>query len=133
MVESEENEDNKEENIITIFSGSASSTGWKQAVSVNTDKQNGSAKVSDMNSGDYIYVEYTGNAGELIFQSWAVGEKWIKIDPSETGNAGNGLSYAKYNYSDIVSQYGSDFSTVDMVHIGDCGSEITVKKVQIVK
>ena len=118
-----------------IFSGSSYADNWAQAVSVSTKKNGGAANVTDMNSGSYIWVEYTGAYADfdLVFESFSGGNSWAKISPSESGSTSNGTYYAKFNYNDIVNVYGSNFSTVDKVHVSSHVSGITVKSVDIVK
>ena len=118
-----------------IFYGSSYADNWAQAVSVSTTKNGGSADVQNMGSGDYIWVEYTGAYGDydLVFQSNSGGNTWAKISPSENGGTDNGTYYSKFYYNDIVNVYGSDFSTVDKVHISSHVNGITVKSVDIVK
>ena len=118
-----------------IFYGSASTSNWGQAVSVSTNRSGGSVDITDMNSGDFIWVEYTGSYGELdlIFQSWSGGANWAKISPSQSGNSESGNYYAKFYYDDIVSVYGSNFSTVDRIHVGAHSNSITVISVDVVK
>ena len=88
-----------------------------------------------MQSGDYIWVEYTGAYGDydLVFESFSGGNSWAKISPSENGSTSNGTYYSKFYYNDIVNVYGSDFSTVDRVHISSHVNGITVKSVDIVR
>ena len=117
-----------------IFYGSSYADNWAQAVSVSTTKNGGTANVTDMQSGDYIWVEYTGAYGDydLVFESFCGGNSWAKISPSENGTTSSGTYYSKFAYSDIVNVYGSDFSTVDKVHISSHVNGITVKSVDIV-
>ena len=104
-------------------------------MTVSTSTSGGSATITDMGSGDYVWVEYTGSYGnlELIFQSWSGGTSWAKISPSENGTTSSGTYYAKFYYDDIVSVYGSNFSTVDRIHVGAYSDTITVKSVDLVK
>ena len=117
-----------------LFYGSSYANNWAQAVSLSTTHYGGSVDVTSMTSGDYIWVEYTGSYGDfdLVFESFSGGNSWAKISPSENGTTSSGTYYAKFNYSDIVSVYGSDFSTVDKVHVSSHVSGITVISVDVV-
>ncbi len=118
-----------------IFYGKATASNWSQAVSVSTNKSGGWVDITDMNTGDYVWVEYSGSYGELelVFQSWSGGENWAKISPSELGSTNNGTYYAKFYYDDIVSVYGNNFSTVNVIHVGAYSGSITVLSVDLVK
>ena len=118
-----------------IFYGSSYADNWAQAVSVSTTHYGGSVDVTKMISGDYFWVEYTGSYGDfdLVFESFSGGNSWAKVSPSENGSTGNGTYYAKFYYNDIVNVYGSDFSTVDKVHVSSHVSGITVISVDLVK
>lgn len=119
---------------INLFYGSASASNWNQAVSVLTTKNGGPLDLSKMGAGDYFWVEYTGTYGglELILQSWSSGNTWVKTGPSESGYSRNGNYYAKFYYNDIVNAYGSNFTTVDKVHVGAQANHITVISVDYV-
>ena len=113
----------------SLFYGSASASGWNQAVSVNTTRAGGSFNPSSVTSGGCFYVEYKGTKDkvELILQSWSGAESWAKVKASETGTA-NGNYYAKYSYNNCVSALGtSNFSSyLDAVHVGAAGAELEV-------
>ena len=115
------------------FYGSSYAGTWGQAISESTKKNGGSIDVSDLTSNGYFYVEYTGSkdAIELIFESWSGGNSWCRMSPSETGSTSDGY-YAKWSYDTIVSNYGSDFSTIDKVHVGVAEGSITAKKLMYI-
>lgn len=121
-----------ESSYISLFYGGNSASNWNQAVSVTTTKNGGSFDASSITSGGHFYVEYSGtkNALELILQSWSGGSSWGKVTMSESGTA-NGHYYAKYNYSNCASAFGSNnFSgMLDKVHVGATGSNLTVYSV----
>ena len=120
-----------EDRKVNLFYGNSYSDNWGQAVSLDAAKNGGQYDLSSMKSGGYIYVEYTGayNGVELILQSRSGGSDWCRISPSEDGNTNNGTYFTKYYYQDIVNAYGSDFGTVDVIHIGAMSDRITVKSV----
>lgn len=65
--------------------------------------------------------EWTGSGSpvELIFQNYSTADPaiWAKIPPYDYDE-----TFAYFNYDSMVAAYGSDdFSTVDAVHLGDCG------------
>ncbi|MDE5577012.1 MAG: hypothetical protein K2J11_06465 [Oscillospiraceae bacterium] len=65
--------------------------------------------------------EWNGNGApvELVFQNYSTADPaiWAKIPPYDYDE-----TYAYFNYDSMVAAYGSDdFSTVDAVHLGDCG------------
>lgn len=72
--------------------------------------------------------EWTGNGApvELIFQNYTSADPaiWAKIPPYDYDE-----TYAYFNYDSMVAAYGSeDFSTVDAVHLGDCGIKMKATK-----
>lgn len=61
----------------------------------------------------------SGYPVELIFHNYTTADPavWAKIPPYEYDETS-----ASFRYEDMVAMYGSDdFSTVDAVHLGDCG------------
>lgn len=116
----------------SLFYGSASASGWNQAVSVATTRAGGSFDPSVITAGGHFYVEYSGAQDklELILQSWSGGEGWAKVTASETGSA-NGNYFAKYSYDNCVAAFGtSDFAgKLDMLHVGAAGASIEVVSV----
>ncbi len=113
----------------SLFYGSASASGWNQAVSVATSRAGGSFNPSAITSGGHFYVEYKGSKDkvELILQSWSGGADWAKVSPSESGTA-NGNYFAKYSYDNCVAAFGTnDFANkLDMVHVGAAGASLEV-------
>lgn len=72
--------------------------------------------------------EWTGSGApvELIFQNYTSADPaiWAKIPPYDYDE-----TFAYFNYDSMVAAYGSDdFSTVDAVHLGDCGIKMKVTK-----
>ncbi len=113
----------------SLFYGSATASGWNQAVSVATTRAGGSFDASKITSGGHFYVEYKGSQDkiELILQSWSGGSSWGKVSISESGTA-NGNYYAKFSYDNCKATFGSaDFSSkLDMIHIGAAGANVEV-------
>lgn len=84
-----------------------------------------------------VYVEFeldgewTGSGApiELVFQNYSTADPniWAKIPPFEmTENS------ASFRYDEMLAAYGNeDFSTVDAMHIGDCGIPAKVTKVTV--
>ncbi len=124
-----DNNDKPTENdsYVSAFWGEASCGAWGQ-VSVDTAKNGGSFNANSITANSYFYVEYTGSEIELILQSWSGGANWANVQAFENGTA-NGHSYAKFSYNDIVSAFGSDFSTLDRINVGAKESNITVYSV----
>ena len=116
----------------SLFYGSASASGWNQAVSVATTRAGGSFDPANIKAGGNFYVEYKGTSGkvELILQSYSGGATWAKVTASETGTA-NGNYFAKYSYENCVSAFGnSNFSSyLDMIHVGAAGASLKVVSV----
>lgn len=115
---------------ISLFWGENSAGSWKQAVSVKTSKNGGTFNAGNIKPNGYFYVEYISDSTpELILQQWTP-EKWIKINPYETGYANN-HKYAKFSYNDCVAAFGtSDFAgNLDQIHVGATDKNITVYSV----
>lgn len=75
--------------------------------------------------------EWTGNGApvEFIFHNYTTADPaiWAKIAPYEFDETS-----ASFKYDDIVTAYGSDdFSTVDAIHLGDCGIAMKATKFTI--
>lgn len=75
--------------------------------------------------------EWTGSGApvELVFQNYTSADPaiWAKIPPYDYDE-----TYAYFDYDSMVAAYGSDdFSTVDAVHLGDCGIAMKVTKFEI--
>lgn len=103
---------------------------WGQ--SVTYDK--GVLDCTRITSDSEILVEYeldgewngSGAPVELIFQNYTTADPaiWAKIPPFEFDETS-----ATFRYEDMVAIYGSeDFSTVDAVHLGDCGIKMKATK-----
>ncbi|MCM1024070.1 MAG: hypothetical protein NC395_08445 [Prevotella sp.] len=63
---------------------------------------------------------------ELVFQNYSTADPdiWAKITPYEFDETS-----AVFGYDEMAAAYGSDdFSTVDAVHLGDCGIKMKVTK-----
>ncbi len=116
----------------SLFYGSASASGWNQAVSVATNRAGGSFASSEVTSGGHFYVEYKGTKDkvELILQSWSGGAEWAKVSASESGTA-NGNYFVKYSYDNCAAAFGTnDFANkLDMVHVGAAGADLEVVSV----
>lgn len=89
---------------------------------------------SRLTSDSEIQVEFevegewngSGAPVELVFQNYSTADPaiWAKIPPIEFDE-----TTATFRYEDIVAIYGSeDLSTVDAVHLGDCGIKMKVTK-----
>ncbi len=114
---------------IVIFDGNGTSSGWGQAVVMYEYGQNdGPFKLADLKVGMQFKVYYTSSsAPELIFQSWSGGASWAKVTAASSANG-----VAVYKYDDIVKAYGSDFTALNAINVGDTGSDLTVTKVVMV-
>lgn len=95
----------EDSSINNLFYGSSYADNWAQAVSVSTTKNGGSANITDMKSGDFVWVEYTGayEDFDLVLESKSGGNSWAKVSPSESGTTNEGTYYAKFYYDDIVN------------------------------
>ncbi len=121
---------------LTMTGGSGSSSGWGQAAIYGTIKNDGGTLDTALfTEGCMVVVNYTASdidaeqvaPLELIFQSWSGGEGWAKVSPSSFNE-----TEATFDYADIVAVYGSDFTTLDAMNVGDCNSSLTVQQVQII-
>lgn len=94
------------------FSGSSVATNWQPAVTLYTSLWGGSFDTAGLTPNHYIVVDYSSTAApELVFQADGI---WAKIAPCYAQNG-----TAVYKYDDMVTAYGSDFSTVCAVNICD--------------
>ncbi len=121
---------------LVMTGGSGSSSGWGQAAIYGTIKNDGGTLDPALfKEGCTVVVNYTASAIdteqvsplELIFQSWSGGEGWAKVSPTSFNE-----TEATFSYEDIVAVYGSDFTTLDAMNVGDCNSSLTVLQVQII-
>ena len=89
---------------------------------------------SRLTSDSEIQVEFeldgewngSGAPVELVFQNYSTADPaiWAKIAPYDFDD-----TTATFRYEDMVAIYGSDdVSTVDAVHLGDCGIAMKVTK-----
>ncbi|MBD5146163.1 MAG: hypothetical protein HDT21_09720 [Ruminococcus sp.] len=89
---------------------------------------------SRLTSDSEIQVEFeldgewngSGAPVELVFQNYSTADPaiWAKIAPYDFDD-----TTATFRYEDMVAIYGSeDLSTVDAVHLGDCGIPMKVTK-----
>ena len=119
-------------NYVSLFWGSSSSSNWGQAVSVATTRSGGNFDTSSIKPGGHFYVEYSGteNQVEFILQSLSGGNNWSKVSISESGTA-NGHYFAKFSYDNCVAGFGtSNFNgLLDKIHVGATDKPITVYSV----
>lgn len=109
---------------------------WQQSVTYTKDQFNCDRITPD----SIVYVEFevdgewTGSGApiEFIFQNYNTADPaiWAKIPPFDmTENS------ASFRYDEMKTAYeslgGGDFSTVDAIHVGDCGIPIKVTKMTI--
>ena len=115
-----------------IFDGEATSTGWGQALSLTPDKD---IMLKDLTEGMNIAVKYESESKpELVLQSWSGGPSWVKVAPARVEN---GVAY--FRYEDMVEAYAKEleepseepFPSLDQIHIGDTGSDLTITKVYL--
>ncbi|GKX67638.1 cellulase family glycosylhydrolase [Inconstantimicrobium mannanitabidum] len=119
-----------------MFSGTATSSNWGQALSfysgldfVDTDFSN---KLT-------IAVEYASNkAPQLILSGNLAGTNWVQVNPSTTkSNGTNNIAY--FTLEDMVNAYRKALSNYDSygktlpglqtIYVGDQGENLTVTKV----
>ncbi|AAK81397.1 aryl-phospho-beta-D-glucosidase BglC (GH1 family) [Clostridium acetobutylicum] len=120
----------------SLFSGTATSKNWGQAVSFNY----GLDFVDDDFSNNLaIAVEYTSDkTPQLILQGNLTGTNWVTVNPAITKSSGT-QSIAYYTLKDIVSAYKNALANYDTygqvlpgiqtIYIGDQGTNLTVTKV----
>lgn len=117
-----------------IWSGSAQSSSWGQAVALTTTEFG----LTSMSDDVIIAVRYSGQAPELIVQG---GDSTHSIWSKNTGyGQKNGVAY--YKLSDIKSAYASDYKSsygsepssafqgAYKVYIGDTGGSMTVTEIR---
>ena len=122
---------------VIFFEGEASSAGsWGQAVSLNAGTD---FKVSQLVLGTQIAVTYEGEREpELILASWSGGASWAKVAPTKVSNGVAYFSYEDYLAAyaagtEDYAQYNEAFPYLNVIHIGDTGSPLVVKKIVLKK
>ena len=117
----------------TVLEGASGSTngGWGQAVAMDAAKNGGPFDAAIVTPGTVFTVAYdSGNAPELIFQSWTEGAPdgsgWAKVAPRIVEGGA-----AQFFYDDIIAAFGGDDleSFVDKFYVGDTGAALTVMRV----
>ncbi len=105
-----------------LFSGSASSSNYGQAVSFSAES------ITELSSSDKIYCSYSSNnLPEFILQSFTDSSKsWVKVAPD---SASNGT--AVWSVSNLVKAFGGSFNSLGKAYIGDTGASLTVTKVYV--
>ena len=119
---------------VAIANATGSSSGWGQAVTLTTIKNdNGVLDPAIITPGTIFVVDFTATDTneeddteaplELILQSWSGGESWAKVAPYSCSD-----SQALFSYDDMVAAYGdSNFEeTLDNLLVGDCDCNLTV-------
>lgn len=117
-----------------IFTGSAKTSGWGQAITLSTTKEGGSFDSSIIEKDGYFEVQFKGGAdkAEVILQSWSGGTGWARVSPTEVTEK-DGVVYAKYSYDDVAAAFGTtDFSKVDRFHVGAANGDIEVLSVKYI-
>ncbi|WP_456033397.1 X2-like carbohydrate binding domain-containing protein [Ruminococcus sp.] len=117
-----------------IFTGSAKTSGWGQAITLSTTKEGGSFDSSIIEKDGYFEVQFKGDTdkAEVILQSWSGGTDWARVSPTEVTEK-DGIVYAKYSYDDVAAAFGTtDFSKVDRFHVGAANGDIEVLSVKYV-
>ena len=117
-----------------IFTGSAKTSGWGQAITLSTTKEGGSFDSSVIEKDGYFEVQFKGGTdkAEVILQSWSGGADWARVSPTEVTEK-DGIVYAKYSYDDVVAAFGTtDFSKVDRFHVGAANGDIEVLSVKYI-
>lgn len=117
-----------------IFTGSAKTSGWGQAITLSTTKEGGSFDSSVIEKDGYFEVQFKGGTdkAEVILQSWSGGEDWARVSPTEVTEK-DGIVYAKYSYDDVAAVFGTtDFSKVDRFHVGAANGDIEVLSVKYI-
>ena len=117
-----------------IFTGSAKTSGWGQAITLSTTKEGGSFDSSIIEKDGYFEVQFKGDTdkAEVILQSWSGGTDWARVSPTEATEK-DGVVYAKYSYDDVAAAFGTtDFSKVDRFHVGAANGDIEVLSVKYV-
>ena len=117
-----------------IFTGSAKTSGWGQAITLSATKEGGSFDSSVIEKDGYFEVQFKGGTdkAEIILQSWSGGADWARVSPTEVTEK-DGIVYAKYSYDDVVAAFGTtDFSKVDRFHVGAANGDIEVLSVKYI-
>lgn len=117
-----------------IFTGSAKTSGWGQAITLSTTKEGGSFDSSVIEKDGYFEVQFKGDTdkAEVILQSWSGGTDWARVSPTEVTEK-DGVVYAKYSYDDVAAAFGTtDFSKVDRFHVGAANGDIEVLSVKYI-
>lgn len=117
-----------------IFTGSAKTSGWGQAITLSTTKEGGSFDSSIIEKDGYFEVQFKGDTdkAEVILQSWSGGTDWARVSPTEVTEK-DGIVYAKYSYDDVAAAFGTtDFSKVDRFHVGAANGDIEVLSVKYI-
>ena len=117
-----------------IFTGSAKTSGWGQAITLSTTKEGGSFDSSIIEKDGYFEVQFKGDTdkAEVILQSWSGGADWARVSPTEVTEK-DGVVYAKYSYDDVAAAFGTtDFSKVDRFHVGAANGDIEVLSVKYI-
>lgn len=117
-----------------IFTGSAKTSGWGQAITLSTTKEGGSFDSSVIEKDGYFEVQFKGGTdkAEIILQSWSGGADWARVSPTEVTEK-DGIVYAKYSYDDVAAAFGTtDFSKVDRFHVGAANGDIEVLSVKYI-
>lgn len=117
-----------------IFTGSAKTSGWGQAITLSTTKEGGSFDSSIIEKDGYFEVQFKGGTdkAEVILQSWSGGTDWARVSPTEVTEK-DGIVYAKYSYDDVAAAFGTtDFSKVDRFHVGAANGDIEVLSVKYI-
>ena len=112
-----------------------SSSGWGQAVSIESAKNEGAFDVALLTEGSIITLYYqSASEPELIFQSWTDGAPdtsgWAKVTPFATNNSG---TVSQFSLADIAAAFGTDdlVTYVDKFNVGDTGNDLTVTKITV--
>lgn len=117
-----------------IFTGSAKTSGWGQAITLSTTKEGGSFDSSIIEKDGYFEVQFKGDTdkAEVILQSWSGGTDWARVSPTEVTEK-DGVVYAKYSYNDVAAAFGTtDFSKIDRFHVGAANGDIEVLSVKYI-
>lgn len=117
-----------------IFTGSAKTSGWGQAITLSTTKEGGSFDSSIIEKDGYFEVQFKGDTdkAEVILQSWSGGADWARVSPTEVTEK-DGVVYAKYSYDDVAAAFGTtDFSKIDRFHVGAANGDIEVFSVKYI-
>lgn len=117
-----------------IFTGSAKTSGWGQAITLSTTKEGGSFDSSIIEKDGYFEVQFKGDTdkAEVILQSWSGGAGWARVSPTEVTEK-DGVVYAKYSYDDVAAAFGTtDFSKIDRFHVGAANGDIEVLSVKYI-